>query len=319
MNYYLAPLERITGYIYRKAYNKYFHNVNKYFTPFITPNKNGKYNYKESKGILKENNKGIFTVPQILTNNAKDFIETSKELKDLGYSEINLNLGCPSRTVVSKKKGSGFLSELEELENFLEEVFLKNDINISIKTRIGKDSPEEFYEIIKIFNKYPLEELIIHPRTQRDFYNNKPNLKIFEDGLNTSKNKVCYNGDIFTKRDCEIFEKKFPQVDKIMLGRGIIGNPGLVNEINTGEVITKKILLEFHNEILEGYEEILSGDRNVLFKMKELWSYMIYMFSNNKKYWKRIKKCQNLENYKIVVSQLFELENIMEKAGYLVE
>lgn len=222
MKYYLAPMEGITGYIYRNSYNKYFNNIDKFFTPFITPNTSKSFKTKELRDLLPENNEGLNVVPQILTNDSEGFISTAKKLKDLGYNEINLNLGCPSGTVVSKYRGSGFLAKREELDKFLDEIFKMDDMKISIKTRIGKDKPEEFYELINIYNKYPLEELIIHPRTREDFYGNKPNLEIFKDALSLSKSSVCYNGDIFTVKDYNNFIDCFPSVEKIMIGRGIL-------------------------------------------------------------------------------------------------
>ncbi len=290
MKYYLAPMEGITGYIYRNSYEKFFHNIDKYFTPFIIPNKSTSLKTKELRDILPENNKGINIVPQILTNDSEGFIITARKLQQLGYNEINLNLGCPSGTVVSKNRGSGFLAKREELDIFLDEIFKIDDMKISIKTRIGKDSPEEFYELIKIYNKYPIEELIIHPRTQKDFYGNKPDLDVFKDALSLSSNPICYNGDIFSVSDYNRLIKTFPKVKTIMLGRGILANPGLINEIKNNTTIYKEVLKEFHDEILNKYIELYNEDRNALFRMKELWGYMIYIFSNNKKYAKKIKE-----------------------------
>ncbi len=218
MKYYLAPMEGITGYIYRNSYEKFFHNIDKYFTPFIIPNKSTNLKTKELRDILLENNKGMNIVPQILTNDSEGFIITARKLQQLGYNEINLNLGCPSGTVVSKNRGSGFLAKREELDIFLDEIFKINDMKISIKTRIGKDSPKEFYELIKIYNKYPIEELIIHPRTQKDFYGNKPNLEVFKDALSLSINPICYNGDIFTNSDYNRLIKAFPEIKTVMIG-----------------------------------------------------------------------------------------------------
>ena len=315
MKYYLAPMEGITGYIYRNAYEKYFHNIDKYFTPFIVTNQSRSLKTRELKDILPENNKNINIVPQILTSDAEGFIITCEKLKEFGYKEVNLNLGCPVGTVVAKGKGSGFLAKREELDRFLNEIFEMKDIKISIKTRIGKDDPEEFYELIKIYNKYPIEELIIHPRTQRDFYGNKPNLDIFKEALNLSKNSVCYNGDIFTAKNYKEFVSAFNTVDKIMLGRGIIANPGLMGEIVESSFIDKNTLKKFHDEILESYYDLFKEDRNTLFKMKELWSYMVYIFSDSKKYGKKIKKSQRIEEYKDAVSSLFNEQSIIEGAG----
>ena len=278
MKYYLAPMEGITGFIYRNSYEKFFGGIDKYFAPFVVPNSSKSLKTKELRDVLPENNKGINLVPQILTNDSEGFILTAKKLKDLGYNEINLNLGCPSGTVVGKKRGAGFLAHREELDKFLEEIFKINHMKISIKTRLGMDKPEEFYELIKIYNKYPMEELIIHPRTRQDFYGNKPNLEVFKDAISLSKNPVCYNGDIFTLEDHNKLVEEFKEVDKIMLGRGILANPALMNEILNNEFMDKKVLKEFHDEIFSKYREVFNEDRNAMFRMKELWGYMIYMF-----------------------------------------
>lgn len=315
MKYYLAPMEGITGFIYRNAYEKFFHNIDKYFTPFIVGNKSKSLKTKELRDVLPENNKCMNIVPQILTNDSEDFIITSKRLQQLGYNEVNLNLGCPSGTVVSKNRGSGFLALRDELDRFLEEIFTLENMKISIKTRIGKDNPEEFYELIKIYNKYPLEELIIHPRTRNDFYGNKPNLDVFKDALSLSKAEVCYNGDIFTVDNYNNLVNEFPKVRKIMLGRGILANPGLIGEIKDGTFIDKKVLREFHDEILNNYIELFKEEKNAIFRMKELWGYMIYIFSDNKKYAKKIKKAQKLKEYNEAVSSLFQEQEIIKGAG----
>ncbi|MBU3127614.1 tRNA dihydrouridine synthase [Clostridium tagluense] len=312
MNFYFAPMEGLTGYIYRNAHNAFFNNIDKYFSPFIFANQSESFKTRELNDILPENNQGLLLIPQLLTNNAKDFIHTSKKIKLMGYNEINLNLGCPSGTVVSKNRGAGFLSKREELDVFLDEVFSESITKISLKIRIGKDKPEEFYDLIEIFNKYPIEELIIHPRIQKDFYKNKPNLKIFKEALSLSKNPVCYNGDIFTIKDYKEFSADFPRVDTVMFGRGLLGNPGLISSITNDIKLEKKLLKDFHDKIYEDYKRILFGDRNVLFKMKELWFYMITVFSDNAKYAKKIKKSERLCDYYEAVSSLFREQDVLE-------
>ncbi|HEY5562711.1 MAG TPA: tRNA-dihydrouridine synthase family protein [Clostridiaceae bacterium] len=314
MNFYFAPMEGLTGYIYRNAHNAFFNNIDKYFSPFIVANQNETFRTRELNDILPENNQGLVLIPQLLTNNAKDFINISKKIKLLGYNEINLNLGCPSRTVVSKNKGSGFLSKRDELDAFLYEIFSQSITKISIKTRIGKDQPEEFYDLIEIFNKYPMEELIIHPRIQKDFYKNKPNLIIFKEALISSKNPVCYNGDIFTIKDYKEFSVNFQSVVTLMFGRGLLANPGLINDITNHIKLEKDLLKDFHDKIYEDYKKTLFGDKNVLFKMKELWFYMISVFSDNAKYAKRIKKSERLYDYDEAVSSLFREKDILENS-----
>lgn len=315
MKYYLAPMEGITEYIYRNSYEKFFGNVDKYFTPFIVPNESRSLKTKELVDVLPENNKGMNIVPQILTNDAEGFINTSRKLQQLGYSEVNLNLGCPAKTVVSKNRGSGFLAKREELDSFLDEIFKIDDMKISIKTRIGKDNPEEFYELIKIYNKYPLEELIIHPRTQKDFYGNKPNLNIFRDALSLSNNPVCYNGDIFTINDYNKLVADFPEINTVMLGRGILANPGLINVIKNNINTSKNILKDFHDEILNRYIEVFPEDTYAINRMKELFGYMIYIFSDNKEYVKKIRSAQKLSDYTEAVQSLFTEQEIIKEAG----
>ena len=315
MKFYLAPMEGITGHIYRNSYEKYFHNIDKYFTPFIVPNQSVSLKTKELKDLLPQNNKGLNIVPQILTNDAEGFILTANKLKQLGYEEINLNLGCTAGTVVSKKRGSGFLAYPEELDKFLDEIYKIDNMKISIKTRLGKERADEFYKLIEIYNKYPLEELIIHPRTREDFYGNTPNLEVFKDALKLSKHSICYNGDIFTLNSYNKIINEFPEVNKVMLGRGILANPGLIGEIKNNEFANKEIIKMFHDEIFEKYTILLNEDKNAMYRMKELWGYMSHIFTNNKKYYKKIKKAQKAIDYKNAVNSLFIEQDIIKGAG----
>lgn len=267
---------------------------------------------KELNDIKPEHNKNMKVIPQILTNNVEYFLSTTEKLNEFGYDEINLNLGCPSGTVVSKFKGSGFLAKREELDMFLEEIFSRANCKISLKTRIGKDSPNEFYELIKIFNKYPLEELIIHPRIRQDFYKNTPNMEVFKDAIKLSKNSLIYNGDIFSVEDFKKFKSECPSIDTVMLGRGLMANPGLIGEIKEKSIVHKDTLRAFHDEIYARYKEVLSGDKNALYKMKEFWFYMIHSFEDSEKYAKRIRKSKSAAEYEGIIVSLF---NELDIAG----
>lgn len=152
MQYYLAPLEGVTTQVYRNAYHKYFCPMDKYFTPFLVPHTKKGFSAKEIREINPDNNKGLYVVPQILSNQAEDTVNTIHKLENYGYKEVNLNLGCPSKTVVSKNRGSGFLAMPEELDHFLEEIFEKTEVKISVKTRIGRDEPDEFYKLMKLYS-----------------------------------------------------------------------------------------------------------------------------------------------------------------------
>lgn len=314
---YLAPMEGITGYLYRNVHRKYFKKADCYMTPFIATNQKGVLKTRDRDEVLPEHNQGIRLVPQILSNNAKDFIQLARRLKeDYGYEEVNLNLGCPSKTVVTKKKGSGFLAYPEELDRFLDEIYREDNVKISIKTRIGAAHPDEFYRLIQIYGKYPLSELIIHPRVQKDFYGNVPNRKVFFDVLSQCQCPLCYNGDIFNAEDLTAFENMHPEVERIMIGRGLLANPGLVDELDENWVSDKTCYYEFVKELGAAYGERISGERNVLFKLKELWGYMIRIFEDHETYWKKIKKSKSLSEYHIVVDQLFEERRIIRGAGF---
>lgn len=313
MQFYLAPMEEVTGYVYRNVYHSMFHDMDKYFTPFIAPTQKKILKTRERKEVAPEHNQGMNVVPQILTNNAEQFLDTCNMLAELGYNEVNLNLGCPAATVVSKKKGSGFLDDPMKLDRFFETVFeeiskrTENEkLRISVKTRIGIEFPEEFEDILKVYNRYPIYELIIHPRLQKDYYKNQPNWEVFAEALEQSVHPVCYNGDIFTKEDYEVFLSRFPKVERIMLGRGVVVNPGLVRQIQTGQPITTEELKEYHDRLYAGYREALDSEKDALFKMKEVWFYLGKMFPDSEKELNRIKKANRPEDYRDAVRRVFD-------------
>lgn len=316
MELYFAPMEGITGYVYRNAHHSHYGHVNRYYSPFITPNQTRKLTSRELNDLLPEHNEEITLIPQILTNKAEDFIWAAGKLKLLGYTEVNLNLGCPSGTVVAKKRGAGFLALPMELDLFLYTVSRELEqmgMELSVKTRIGREEAWEFDDLLAVFNRYPLKQLIVHPRLQTDFYKNRPNLECFRMAVERSENPVCYNGDLFSPEDVTQFREMFPQVKAMMLGRGILTNPALPELLaleeslapGAGETQRKNRLLAFHEDLLEGYGKVISGDKNVLFKMKELWYYLRFAFADHEKCLKKIKKSQKTDDYRRAVEQMF--------------
>lgn len=306
VKYYMAPLESVTTWIYRQAHAKIYGRLDKYFIPFLEPHEKRDFKTRELQEILPEHNENIYVVPQILTNRSEGFIKLAKALKDWGYEEVNLNLGCPSKTVVTKGKGSGFLAKPEELERFLTEIFdaLSGEVKISVKTRIGKEDPEEFPALLELFNKYPMEELIIHPRVQKDGYGNVPRLELYELAEKQSLNPLCYNGDLYTREQIRNFAERFPGTERLMFGRGFLRDPGLLyNEGKDSKDIFEKFWA-FHDLVYEGYQERNMGDRNVLFKMKELWSYQVYQFSEPERLFKTFKKVQDCNEYEQMIRNL---------------
>lgn len=306
VKYYMAPLESVTTWIYRQAHAKIYGRLDKYFIPFLEPHEKRDFKTRELQEILPEHNENIYAVPQILTNRSEGFIKLAKALKDWGYEEVNLNLGCPSKTVVTKGKGSGFLAKPKELERFLTEIFdaLSGEVKISVKTRIGKEDPEEFPALLELFNKYPMEELIIHPRVQKDGYGNVPRLELYELAEKQSVNPLCYNGDLYTREQIRNFAERFPGTERLMFGRGFLRDPGLLyNEGKDSKDIFEKFWA-FHDLVYEGYQERNMGDRNVLFKMKELWSYQVYQFSEPERLFKTFKKVQDCNEYEQMIRNL---------------
>ena len=313
MQIYFAPLEGITGYVFRNAYAKYYGGIDKYFTPFISPHTKKLMDTREKRDILPENNKGLVIVPQVLTNKAEDLIDLAKQLHDdYGYEEINLNLGCPSKTVTTKGKGSGFLEYPDQMEEFFDRYFKASDVRLSIKTRIGYYEVEKAQHLLNLYERFPFEEVIIHPRLGSEMYKGTPHYDVFEEYLGRTKHSLCYNGDINSLQDLQSLDSKWLKCDKFMLGRGLIARPGMLQMPVNGEktgILTKEewvVFKSFHDELVEGYYAYMCEDRNTLFKMKELWTWWSVMFPGKEKTLKKIKKVTNLQEYRKLVYSLEE-------------
>ena len=334
IKFYFAPMEGVTGYTLRNVHHAYYPGVDAYFTPFIAPNQHHAVNPKEHRDVVQTNNVGVPVVPQVLTNKPELFLWSARELKEkYGYNEVNLNLGCPSKTVVSKHKGSGFLEDTEKLDCFFDEVFSAVEAassqsepgsadniypKISVKTRLGLNDVEEFADILKVYNKYPLSELIIHARVQKEFYKGVPHLDVFGDAVKESKHSLCYNGDIWTLEDYIRIREMFPSVTKVMIGRPLMANPALVQELQAYETckavggtwngyeISMEQLKKFHDSLLQGYLVQMNGDgNNVLFKMKELWGFMGRQFPEQEKLVKKLVKASKIGEYEELAEKVF--------------
>lgn len=302
MKYYMAPMEGITGFVFRNAYHEFFTPMDKYFTPFVSPTRNGCFTPRERRDVLPENNRAGYLVPQILCNQADLFCKTAHELAEYGYREINLNLGCPSGTVVSKKKGAGFLSVPHQLDCFLEQIFEKAEAEISIKTRLGMREPEEFEELLEIFEKYPLKELIIHARVREEYYSGRPHADVFRKVLEKSSLPLCYNGDIFRAEEalaCRDCMGQCAADGAVMLGRGVLRNPYLVEECRAAEAGKPARerdmgrILEFSSRLMKDYSDIM-GEHNAMFRMKELWFYLAELAADVEKAKKIVKKADTI-------------------------
>lgn len=308
MKLYFAPLEGITNYVYRNTHKEIFGFCDEYYSPFITPSEDDKVNRKGLRDIIPENNPDIVIKPQVLTNNAAAFVRFTEKVKNVGYDEVNLNFGCPSQTVVKKGKGSGFLKEPDKVDAFLNTVFEECVMKISVKTRTGFLSGEEMETLIDIYNKYPLELLIIHPRTRSDFYNGVPDMEVFKRAYAESKNRVCYNGNINTIEDYEKIRTDFPDMECVMIGRGAVKNPALFREIRGGERLSTKEVIAFSNRLEENYRGNLNSETFALNKLKEVWMYMIQNYPEEKKIFKAIRKANKLVDFNGAIECLPEID-----------
>lgn len=307
MNLYLAPLEGITTYIYRNTHAQMFGECDEYYAPFIVPSDGEKITEKSLKDILPENNGNYKLKVQVLTNRSESFLKFAENIRALGYNEININLGCPSGTVVSKGRGAGFLRDTDGLDKFLYNIFDKTDLKVSIKTRIGFYKSDEVEELIEIYNKYPLTRLIVHPRVREDYYKGEPDVKAFGFTYSSSKNPVCYNGNIFSAEYYTDMVNKFPDVEGVMIGRGAVINPAIFREIKGGAKLSAKELILFTERLAQNYNEVLKSETFTLHKLKEIWTYAIQNYPNEKKIAKTIKKSNKISEFLNAINCLSEI------------
>ena len=301
MQYYFAPLEGLTDSIYRKLHHTYFPGIDRYYTPFFSPTVHRSLTPREARELPFADTLDFAVVPQLLTKNADDFLWMAQQCRDRGYREVNLNLGCPSGTVTAKGKGSGMLTDPDALDAFLYTVFSSAPLEISVKTRLGFASADEFPALLKIFNRYPIKELTVHPRVRSAFYNGEVDMDAFRYCVENSRAPLCYNGNLCSVEQIKVFAKDFPQVDAVMLGRGLIADPGM---LMPGGTDVKK-LTAFYDALLEAYLDAFGGSRNAMFRLKENWRYLICKFEGGEKLAKRLRKTTDLREYKAITREIF--------------
>ncbi len=305
MKYYCAPLEGLTDYTFRAVHSRRFGGADRYFSPFFATTQNRVFSPREFRECIPEHNRGLRLVPQLLGKNAEDFLWAAGELEKMGYEEVNLNLGCPSGTVVAKGKGSGMLGDLAALDAFLAEIFARCPLKISVKTRLGLERPEEFWPILELYNRYPIAELTIHPRTRRQMYKGEVCRAEFVRALAESKNPVCYNGDLTTLAAARAAESAYPTASALMLGRGVIADPALLRKLQGGAAASAPELKLFFEELFERYAERFGSAKNAVSRMKGIWFYTIHLFDDDLKYAKRIAKVVRPEDYRALMQTLF--------------
>lgn len=308
---YLAPLQGFTDFVYRKSYNMTFPGVDAYFIPYIST-QNNTVAQKYKREILAEYNKQDRVIPQILAKDAKELLFLSELLSNEGYSEMNLNLGCPYPMVTNRGRGAGLLSHPEKLDKMLSTFFKNTSLRLSVKMRTGLNSPEEIESVVPVLNKFPLTEVIFHPRIAKQLYSKQINHEAFRFAANELKHPLVYNGDIFTCNDFIEIQNKFPGIQKVMIGRGILMNPFLPAEIKgigfTNAERREKLIL-FHQLVLDEYTKIMDNEGNVLNKMKQFWSYFIFQFPDSKKQFKQLKKARSIAAYNGISKGILESGN----------
>ena len=301
MQYYFAPMEGLTDSIYRKVHHAHFSGVTRYYMPFLSPTVHRTLTPREARELPRADSVPFEAVPQLLTKVSEDFLWAAEVCRDLGYKEVNLNVGCPSGTVTAKGKGSGMLRDLDHLRHFLDDIYAAAPLPISVKTRLGFEDPAEFPAIMDIFYDYPIHELTVHPRVRKDFYKGAVNMDAFRYCLEVSKNPVCYNGNLCSISQIEAFAKEFPQVDSVMIGRGLIGDPGML----TPEGTTAQALEAFMDTLLEEYQVAFGSARNAMFRLKENWHLLAYRFEGSEKLLKRLRKTTDISEYQQITHEIF--------------
>jgi len=313
---YFAPLEGVTDSIFRRVHHAHFGGVTKYYIPFVSPTQNMFFTAREIYAVSPEENQGVPAVPQIMAKDAKLFLWCAQQLKDMGYAEVNLNLGCPSSTVTAKGKGSGMLRTPDLLLAFLDEIFEKSPLPISVKTRIGYTSPDEWPRILSILSSYPIHELTIHPRTRTMMYTGTPYRELFGAAFDRVSCPVVYNGDLFTAADCDALAEDYPDTAALMLGRGLIGNPALAQTLAGGEGLTLSSLKRFHDALLEAYLD--RGPENFAFvRMQAVMKHMISTFEDADKPRKVFRKATSIEAYREAADRLFESYVLSDNPHFL--
>ncbi len=305
--FYLAPIRGITDALFRNIFHSHFPYFDAAVAPFINPQRFAGTN-KLLIDILPQHNTTLKIVPQLLYNNADDFVNLGLRLKDLGYSHINWNLGCPAPMVANKQRGSGLLPYPDRITELLEKVLSKLDIEISIKTRLGFKDPGDIEILLPRLELFKLKEIIIHPRIGRQLYRGNADPNGFAHCMSLSSHHLVYNGDITTTDDFHNLSALFPEITTWMIGRGALANPFLVGEIR-GEKIQpgekRKRIQDFHEELFEKLSERLSGPSHLLSRLKQIWAYLIESFPEKHKQLKKIRKANTVDKYQQAMDEIF--------------
>ena len=308
MKILFAPLEGITYPEYRFVHSSVFGGADEYYCPFVTPSGSGDYKIEFLKKRLGKISGEAKVIPQILANSPEAFSATARLFSELGCDEVNLNAGCPSGTVVSKHKGAGMLSDLDSLRRFLEKIYENADVRISIKTRMGVDSTDEFDDILEVYNDFPVSKLIVHARDRKGLYKSKVDIEGFGKAAGRSQNPVYYNGDIFSVSDADALTERYPEIAGIMVGRGAVADPALLREISGGPGAGRDEMKKMHDMLLDEFVSSGLTLNYIVERMKNLWKYMYVLYPGHEKEFKAINKCKRFEDYRSISESLLKCE-----------
>jgi tRNA-dihydrouridine synthase len=307
-----SPLQGFTDFRFRNAFHRYFGGIDTFYSPYIKLN--GKLAIKGSyeRDILPENNSTLEVIPQIITNDAEEFLFVANYVQQLGYKELNWNLGCPYPMVAKCGMGSGLISNTSQIEHILKRVHTETDIIVSMKMRMGYENPTEILDVFPILEQYPIKNIAIHARIGKQLYKGGVDLDSFQKCLDHTKHKIYYNGDITSVEKLRMMQERFPSIDHWMIGRGLISDPFLPSMIKNNTTEYPKNRLEifenFHDTIYHDYDAYLSGPTPIRMKMLGFWEYFSESFSNPQKTFKKIKKAGNSKNYEAAVKEIFRNE-----------
>lgn len=301
MRHVFAPMEGLTDSIFRRLHHRYFPGVDSYYMPFISPTIHRTLTAKEQRDLPPAESLAVPAVPQVLTKNAQDFLWAAKVCQDLGYTEINLNAGCPSGTVVAKGKGSGLLRDLDALAAFLDEICAASPLPVSVKTRLGLEDAQEFPRLVALYNQYPLREVIVHPRVRTQFYAGSVDMDAFSYAATHCIHPLCYNGDIRTPAQLHQLEQTFPQLSGVMIGRGLLENPAMFTPNPDPQALQALM-----DGLLEEYTQVFGSSRNAMFRLKEHWSYLHRSFSGSEKRFKSLRKTTDVAQFQAITQEIFQ-------------
>lgn len=304
--FYLAPLRGITDWVYRNTYENFFGKFDYLLTPFIPTVKGMAIRRSILKDLEPSRNDINRVIPQMLGKDAHELTILTNAISELGYKKVNWNLGCPHPLVTRKKRGSGLLPYYEEIDSILEYTIPRINCKLSIKCRLGYKVKSDIEKLIPIFNKYPLDEIILHPRTGEQLYDGTCDLDAFEKVITSCKHKIVYNGDITSKDHYSYLKSRFQSISNWMIGRGIIQDPFLLMSIKGNTEINNDRLQRFSQDLLTGYMQLLPTKGHVIDKMKQQWTYLFKRFTVNSSTQKNLLKAKNLDTFEKCTEEVFE-------------